>query len=101
VPTVRVCSTFQPSRRHVGAFRPAHVHGDGPEPHGWWDYRREARRNAVSEDLNEVLEDAIWHALDDELGTPHSGVDMPLVVAGFLERLAAAGYAIVKTGESS
>lgn len=49
----------------------------------------------MDEKLTQALENAIWDSLDDEQGTPHSGVDMQRVAGEVARRLFAAGYEIV------
>jgi hypothetical protein len=51
----------------------------------------------MSQPLYDVIEDAIWQALDSEQGMPHSGVDPAYVIPEFLRLLNAAGYTVTPT----
>jgi hypothetical protein len=61
------------------------------------DMYRDIAAAASNQPLYEVIEDAIWQALDSEQAMPHSGVDPSYVVSEFLRLLAEAGYTVTPT----
>jgi hypothetical protein len=63
-------------------------------------WRQERQQTMDEKPLYDVLEDAIWQALDSEQGMPHSGVDASYVIPEFLRLLNEAGYTVTPISPS-